>query len=165
MKIKTLIIITVSFVVGAGAGFLWASNAFKKFQVAKEVEVAAQAGMASSTLAMLRLGEITNAISDLENRMDISLSTLAIWDQVAPPSAEIRSRRDRWLTSVKVYHQNFPVANDDQELVALINPFLARIPGRNPASTCQSALCRLDDLRLANLGLATNLSFTNTATK
>src|SRR5208282_1965158 len=150
MKIKMLII-AVSFIVGAAAGFLWAGHAFKKFEVAKEVDAAAQAGMDSVTLAQLRLNETTNAIADLENRMDLTISTLAIWDQVAPPSAEIRARRDRWLTSVKVYHQSFPVKNDDTNMVASVNSFLEKIPGRSPTSTCKGAICQLDDLRLAAL--------------
>ena len=148
MKIKTFIIIALSLIVGAAAGFLYASNAFEKLQIAKEVDVAAVASMNSITLAQLRLNEITNAIAALENRMDMSLESLALWDQVAPPSAEIRKRRDKWLTSVKIYHQSFPVINEDSNLVALVNPFLAKIPGRSPKSTCQNAVCRLDDLRL-----------------
>jgi hypothetical protein len=151
LKIKTLIIIAASLVVGALAGFLWASHAFKKFEVAKEVDAAAIASMNSITLAQLRLNETTNAIADLENRMDMCLETLAMWDQVAPPSVEIRKRRDNWLTSVKIYHQSFPVTNKDANLVALVNPFLEKIPGRNPTSTCKGAVCRLDDLRLAAL--------------
>ena len=156
MKIKTAIIIVASLIVGAAAGFLWASNAFKKFEVAKEVDVAAQAAMDSITLAQLRLNQTTNAITDLETRMDINISTLADWDQFAPPSAEIRKRRDKWLTSVKVYHQSFPVQNDDTNLVALVNPFLEKIPGRSPTSKCQGSICQLDDLRLAALKAATN---------
>ena len=156
MKIRTVIIIGVSFVVGAAAGFLYASNAFKKFEIAKEVGAAAVASMNSITLAQLRLNETTNAIADLENRMDMCLETLAMWDQVAPPSAEIRKRRDNWLTSVKVYHQSFPVINKDTNLVALVNPFLEKVPGRSSTSTCKSAICRLDDLRLAALKVETN---------
>jgi FtsZ-binding cell division protein ZapB len=155
LKIKILIV-AVSFIAGATAGFLWASHAFKKFEIAKEVEVAAQAAMDSVTLAQMRLNETTNAIADLENRMDINISTLAIWDQVASPSAEIRRRRDKWLTSVKVYHQSFPVQNDDTNVVALVNPFLDKIPGRSPASTCKGAISQLDDLRLAALKKETN---------
>jgi hypothetical protein len=149
MKIKILII-AVSFVVGTAAGFLWASHAFKKLEIAKEVDAAAQAAMDSVTLAQLRLNETTNAIADLENRMDLTISTLAIWDRVALPSAEIRARRDRWLTSVKVYHQSFPVKNDDTNLVASVNSFLDKIPGRSPTNACKGAICQLDDLRLAS---------------
>jgi hypothetical protein len=155
MKIKILII-AVSFIAGAAAGLLWAGHAFKKFEIAKEVDVAAQAAMDSITLAQLRLNQITNAIADLENRMDINISTLAFMDQVAPPNAEIRLRRDKWLTSVKVYHQSFPVQNNDKKLVELVNPFLDKIPGRSPTSTCKGAICRLDDLRLAALKAETN---------
>ena len=156
MKLKILIIVVASFVIGAATGFLWASNAFKKLEVAKEIEVAAQAGMNAVTLAQLRLNQVTNAIADLENRMDISIGTLASWDQFAPPSAEIGKRRDRWLTSVKVYHQSFPVQNDDTNLVVLVNPFLEKIPGRSPTSTCKGYICQLDDLRLAALKTETN---------
>ena len=150
MKIKVLII-AVSFAIGAAAGFLWAGHAFKKLVAAKEVEAAAQAAIDANTLAQLRLNEITNAIADLENRMDINISALAIWDQVAPPSAEIRMRRDKWLTSVKVYHLSFPIRNSDTNAVALEKSFLENIPGRSPTSTCKGAICQLDDLRLAAL--------------
>src|SRR5271166_6563352 len=115
MKIKILVI-AVSLIVGAAVGFLWASHLFKQFEVAKEVDLAAHAGMDSVTLAQLRLNETTNAIADLENRMDVSIGTLAAWDQFAPPSPEIRKRRDKWLTSAKVYHQSFPVQSDDTNL-------------------------------------------------
>lgn len=156
MKIKTVIIVAVSFVLGAAADFLWASNAFKKFEVAKEVDAAALAGMDAVTLAQLRLNESTNAIADLENRMDIRVETLATWDQFAPPSAEIRKRRDNWLSSVKVYHLSFPVKNEDTNLVASVNAFPEKIPGRSPTSTCKGAVCRLDDLRLASAKPETN---------
>jgi hypothetical protein len=155
LKIKILIV-AVSFIAGATAGFLWASHAFKKFEIAKEVEVAAQAAMDSVTLAQMRLNETTNAIADLENRMDLTISTLAVWDQVAPPRAAIRARRDRWLTSVKVYHQSFPVKNDDTNMAASVNSFLEKVPGRSPTSTCKGAICQLDDLRMAALKAETN---------
>jgi hypothetical protein len=83
----------------------------------------------------LRLSETTHAIADLENRMEVSLGTLAAWDSLAPPSPDVRKRRDQWLTSAKVYHPSFPVKSDDTNLVARVNPFLEKIPGRSPTST------------------------------
>ena len=94
--------------------------------------------------------------TDFKNRMDITIGTLALWDQIAPPGEDIRKRRDKWLTSVKIYHQSFPVQNDDTNLIALVNPFLDTLPGRSPTSSCKGSICQLDDLRLAALKTETN---------
>lgn len=149
MKTKIIVIVSGSFVAGLVAGFLWAGHAFKKFEVSKEVDVAAQTAYDANTLAMLRLNEATNAIAALEMQADAALAALAVWDRVSLPDEKTRAQRDRWLTGIKVYHQNFPVQGNDTNMVALVNAFLEKIPGRSPTNTCQSALCRLDDLRLA----------------
>jgi hypothetical protein len=148
MKIKTIAIIAISLIVGAAAGFLWASNAFKKFEIAKEVDVASVAAMNAGTLAQLRLDEATNAISSLESEMYLSMQAMATWDRVLPPDKTTRERRDRWLTSVKVYYQSYPPHGEG---AAEIISFLEKIPGRGTNSACKGAICRLDDLRLAGL--------------
>ena len=151
MKIKTVIIIGVSFIVGAASGFLWAANAFKKSELSKEVDLAGQTAFTASQLAQLRLGEVTNAIAALEMQADAAVGTLAVWDQIGQLDAKTRAMRDHLLSNIKVYHQSFPVHGDDSNNVALINSFLEKIPGRKSPSTCKSAICRLDDLRLAAL--------------
>jgi hypothetical protein len=159
MKTKLIIIITASFIVGAASGFLWASNAFKKSEISKEADVAWQTAFDASMLAMLRLGETTNAIAALEMQADGAVGTLAIWDQLGQPDAKTRALRDHLLTNIKVYHQSFPFHDDDANTVALINSFLAKIPGRSSTSTCKAAICQLDDLRMAALKTETNSAF------
>ena len=156
MKIKTLVIIAVSLAVGAAGGFLYAANAFKKMSMAKEVEVAATTAFDANTLSLLRLGKVTNAIAELESRSHITLTDLAVMDQAAQPDANTRERRNRWLTSIKVYHQSYPLRSDDKDADVLVDKFLATIPGRNPNSTCKSGVCQLDDIRLENLKSQTN---------
>lgn len=165
MKVKILIVALACLVLGAGAGFLWASRAFARLQISKEVETASVAAMDANTLAMLRLNDPSNAIVQLEMRMDGAVSAIAYWDQYVrfKPDDKTRAARDRCLTSVKIYRQSFPFKNDDTNLVELVNAFLAKIPGRNPKSTCKSDLCHLDDLRLA--GLTNNIIQTNGGTK
>ena len=62
MKIKLLIVALAFFLVGAFAGFLWAGQRFRHFEVPKEVDAAEQAAMDARTLKLLRLNQITNAI-------------------------------------------------------------------------------------------------------
>lgn len=145
------VVIVVSCGAGAFGGFLWASRAFSRMEISKEVDVAAQAAMAANTLAMLRLNDTNAAIEHLEMQMDGALTTIAGWDEYVRFKTDKKTRlaRDRWLTAVKVYHQNYPFKDEDTNLVELVNQFLQKIPGRNPKSTCQSDMCRLDDLRLA----------------
>jgi hypothetical protein len=76
------------------------------------------------------LNQITNAVEDLEERMDGAVSGLAAWDQVTDKQS--RLRRDKWLKSVKAYYQNYPAKGEDADA---INSFLAKIPGFNPATT------------------------------
>jgi hypothetical protein len=154
-----VVVIVVSCGAGAFGGFLWASRAFSRFEISKEIEVAAQAAMAANTLAMLRLNNTNTAIEHLETQMDGALTTIVSWDEYVrfKPDEKTRTARDRWLTSVKIYHQSYPFKDEDTNLVELVNKFLDKIPGRNPKSTCKSDLCRMDDLRLAG---STNLPTT-----
>lgn len=155
-----VVVMVVSCGAGAFGGFLWASRAFSRMEVSKEVDVAAQATMAANTLAMLRLNDTNAAIRQLEMQMDGALTTIVAWDEYVrvKPDEKTRLARDRWLTAVKVYHQNYPFKDEDTNPVNLVNQFLEKIPGRNPKSTCQSDMCKLDDLRLAAF---TNSSATN----
>ncbi len=147
------VVIVVSCGAGALGGFLWASRAFSRMEISKEVDVAAQAAMAANTLAMLRLNDTNAAIRQLGMQMDGALITMAAWDEYnrVKPDEKTRTARNRWLTSVKVYHQSYPFKDEDTNIVELVNKFLEKIPGRNPKSTCQSDMCKLDDLRLAGL--------------
>jgi len=157
-------VIIVSCGAGAFGGFLWASRAFARMEISKEIETAAQAAMAANTLAMLRLNDTNAAVRQLEMQMDGALTTIASWDEYVwfKPDEKTRKACDRWLTSVKVYHQSYPFKDEDTNLVELVDKFLEKIPGRNPKSTCKSDLCRLDDLRLAGL---TNSPATNRLAK
>ena len=168
MKIKKLVVLAIIIIASLGAGvfggFLWASWAFSKMEIAKEVDTAGIAAMDANALAALRLNDTNSAIAQLEMRMDASVGSLACWDQYVrvKPDEKTRAWRDRLLTSVKIYHQSFPFKDDDTNMVALVNSFLAKIPGRNSNSTCKSDLCHLDDLRLAGL---TNYFVTNAMPK
>jgi hypothetical protein len=130
MKIKLLVVAVVFFLVGAFAGFLWAGQRFRQLEVSKSVDFAAQAAMDARTLKLLRLNQITNAVEDLEGRMDSTVSALAAWDHLT--DKQNRLRRDKWLKTVKAYHQNYPVKGEDAEA---INAFLAKIPDFNQITT------------------------------
>jgi len=156
MKIKTIIFIVVSFIIGAVSGFLWATNAFKKAQLSKEVDLAYQTLVDANVLAKLRLGEVTNAIHTLEVQADNSLVSLAMFDQVAKPDEKTLNLRNRLLTNIKVYHLSFAVQNGNSTNVTLINSFLSQIPDRDLTNNCEGAICRLDDMRLAGLKAETN---------
>ncbi len=162
-----IVLVVVSFGVGAFGGFLWASRAFSQMQIAKEVEVASNAAMDANTLAMLRLNDTTAAIESLELRLGSGVSAIAAWDKyiVFQPEEKVRSTRNRCLTAAKVYYESYPFRDDDTNVVSMVNDFLSQIHGRDSKSTCRSALCRLDDLRLASAGLTTNLVITNAAPK
>jgi hypothetical protein len=161
MRVKTIIFVASSFVIGAVAGYLWAMNAFMQVMVAKEVELAAQACQDSTTLAYLRLNNPTNAIARLENQLGRSVYVLAHSDQLHPPSAKVQKARDQSLVAVKVYYQNFPLTNKEPKIAALVNPFLEKIPGRDSDKICDGAICRLDDMRQAALKLGTNSTPSN----
>ena len=64
-----------------------------------------------------------------------------------------RKKIERSLSPAKVYHESYPVSGDD---AASINAMLAKVPGRSPQSTFKGGVCRLVDLRLANLSAITN---------
>jgi hypothetical protein len=144
MKLKTILLIAVSLVVGAVAGFLWARHEFKKYEFAQEVEVAAQAGMNAIILAQLRMNEATNSINTLEQQTYVSLQAMAIWDQAMPPDPLTRARRNAWLKPVKIYYQSYPPQGQDAPQILA---FLAKIPGRDPNHGSTNALDRLDDWR------------------
>jgi hypothetical protein len=153
MKLKMVLLIAASLMVGAAAGFLWARHEFKKYEFSQEVEVAAQAGMNAILLAQLRLNETTNTISTLENQVYQSMQAMVIWDQALPPELVSRARRNNWLTPVKIYYQSYPPPGRDAPQIL---SFLAPIPGRGTNRSSASALDRLDDLRRASLPPATN---------
>ena len=154
MKLLKLIgIFGGGFVVGGIAVGVWSGHLISRMTVSKEVEVAFQAAQQADWLAMLRLGETTNAIKSMENVMDIGVVTISQWAAVSPPDEKTRKSRDNFLTNVKVYRQSYPAIGDD---AASITALLATVPGRNPKITCKSGVCRLDDLRLTGLASVTN---------
>jgi hypothetical protein len=141
------------FVLGGIAVGLWSGYLFSRLTVPKEVDAAFQAAQQAEWLAELRLNEAPSVIKDMENIMDIQVSTISLWAEVRPPDEKTRKARDRFLTAVKVYHQSYPVAGND---AARVNALLATVPGRSPQNTCKSALCRLDNRRLATANTKTN---------
>jgi hypothetical protein len=140
-------------VVGCITMGLWSGHVFSRLTVSKEAETAFLAAQQAEWLAELRLGETTNVIKDMEKTMDLGVVAISRWQAVSPPDDKTRKSRDAFLTSVKVYHKSYPPTSDT---AASIEPLLASVPGRSPLSTCRSGVCRLDDLRLANLPKATN---------
>jgi len=150
MKWKILFVAVISLVAGAVGGGLWASNAFKKFHISKQVDVAGQTLFSAGTLAYLRLGEVTNAIAELESRTGAAIVSLAVMDQVAPVDDKTRIQRDKLLTSIKVYYQSFPFKSKDTNQNVLVSEFLSRISGRSFENNCDSSVCRLDDLRIVH---------------
>jgi len=114
--------------------------------VSKEIDLAFNACEQAEWLALLRLDETKAAITNMENSMDIEVSTLAQWDEVNRPAEKIRIRRDNFLRPVKVYHLSYPVTGDE---AAAVNSLLATVPDRNLLKECKSGICRLDDLRRA----------------
>jgi len=132
---------------GVWAGAWWSGHVFVKMMYAKpEVDVAFHAAQEAEWAAELRLNEAKTTITDLENSINGQLAAIASWDAAAPPDEPTRKARDRFLTSVKVYRQSYPVTGGD---AARIDALLSTVPGRNPQSTCKSAICQMDDLRLA----------------
>ncbi len=147
MKIKIAVGVLAGFALGVIATTCWFQYALMHFAVIpKEIELASQAGMDAVVLADLRLNETSNAIQELESRMDSTVAAMAQWDQIAAPDEKTRKDRDRWLSVVKMYHESYPVRED---CAVLVTPFLATIPGRNPKSTCNSSICRLNALHHA----------------
>lgn len=145
--------LAVGAIVGAWACAWWSGRVFGKMVFAKpEVDVAFQAAQEAEWAATLRLNEANSAITHLENSINIQLATIAAWDAAAPPDEQTRRARDRFLTSVKIYQESYPASGSD---AARINALLSTVPGRNPQSACGSAVCRLDDLRLAKLHTTT----------
>jgi hypothetical protein len=142
-KMRTALIALTSFVAGAIAMCCWWWYAYTHWMILpKEVEAASRAGMDAAVLAHLRLNESTNAIQQLESRMDGVVAMLAQWDSVTPPSGEIRKARDKWLLPVKIYRESYPASAD---VAARIDRLLANVPAGNPKIVCQSSICRLDD--------------------
>jgi hypothetical protein len=157
MKTKILVLVVglASFVLGViAASFSWGYAWTHRMVIPKEVDLAGQAGMDAMILAHLRLNESKDAIQLLETRMDTVVYAIAQWDELlARPDEQTRKARDRWLTSVKTYHESYPASGDG---AARINTLLANVPGRNPQSTCKTSICRLDDLHQAKMNTATN---------
>lgn len=119
----------------------------------ESIKVAFRASQEAEWAAQLRLNETTNVIDQLENAMRIGVITLTEWEETSMLDEKSRIARDKWLVPVKVYHESYPVRGAQVERVKSL---LAEVPGRKEASTCQSGICRLDDLRLASLRSATN---------
>ena len=144
----------VGLIAGGWLGAWYESRICLRLSTSKpDVDAAVMAAKEALWLADLRLNETTNAISDLEHWLDMQVGTLAAWNEIAPPDENTRQARDRWLRTVKIYRQSYPATGNE---AASINALLSTIPGRDPKSTCQNGVCRLDDLRLGKLSTITN---------
>lgn len=146
--------LAVGMIIGGYIGARLTVRTFGMMTYAKpEVDTAANAAFEAMWLASLRLGDTNDAISSMENAINIHVSTLAVWDSVIPLDEKTRQARNNWLVPVKVYRQSYPANDSDMELA---NALLNTIPGRNKTNKCNSVICRLDELRLAKLRTATN---------
>jgi hypothetical protein len=153
-RILMLTVALTSFILGAIVACCWWWYAYTHWMMLpREVELATRAAKDAAVLAAIRLNEPKGAIRQLETEMDGAVATLSEWEEVARPDDETRKARDRWLVAVKVYHESYPAGGD---LAARVSALLANVPARNPESTCQSSICRLDDLRRAALNGKTN---------
>ena len=149
-----LAVLFVGVIAGGWLGAWWSARILTEIQVAKpEVELAFRASQEANWAAALRMGEVTNVIANLENGMRIQLGAIAAWETIAPADVERRKDRNRFLKSVKVYCETYPIDGSD---ATLINELLTTVPDRDLNSTCDSFICRLDDLRRAKLESATN---------
>jgi hypothetical protein len=104
-------------------------------------------------LAHLRLNETNDVMNDMDKIINTEVSAIALWDGVAKPDDKTRKERDKFLVAVKVYRESYPSTGPG---ASRINALLDTISGRNPKSTCESGICRLDDMRLAKLNSITN---------
>jgi hypothetical protein len=118
-----------------------------------EVGMAFLTSQESQWVALLRLGETNNAVSDIEKTIGIQLAAIAGWDSVAPADEQTRKRRDGFLLDAKTYQKSYPISGAD---TAQIRALLAGVPDRDPHGYCKSGVCRLDDLRLVKLLSITN---------
>ncbi len=143
-KLKLIGLFVGGFVLGAIAAGLWSGYVFSRLTVPKSVDLAVRAAEEANWLALLRLNEPQSVIKDMENSMDGGVATIAQWAEIRPPDDRTRSARDRFLTSVKVYHESYPASGATAARVDLL---LANVPGRNPESACKNGICRLDDFR------------------
>lgn len=147
-------------VTGVFAGRWWACRTYSRLVASQQMLVATQqfdaaqlAAMLAQPLCSLRLGDTNSAIQALEMFMDGQVSLLAYRRESDPLDAKSNERIDRCLTPAKIYHESYPVTGED---AAKINAFLAGVPGRRSPSSCQNAVCRLDDLRHAKEQSVTN---------
>jgi hypothetical protein len=155
-KLFSLLIgtLAVGVIIGTYAGALWAGRAFGRMQFARPgMDLAFRSAQEANWAALIRLNQASNALSDLENMVNINLATIAGWDLVAPPDEQTRKARNNLLISAKTYLESFPASGRDSDR---INGLLGTVPNRNPQNTCKNGVCQLDDLRLAKLHATTN---------
>jgi hypothetical protein len=131
--------------IGIIASNWWSWHEFKRQLPTKSVDLAFMASQKAEWLAHLRLNETKQAIEQIETSLNASICAMAQYERATHLAEQERQTRDKCLIPVKIYYQNFPVHGDEAKLVI---PFMAQIPERNIQSSCKSAICRLDDLRL-----------------
>ena len=150
-KLISIGLFLAGLVLGGGIATWRCVHVFSAVAPSTMVDAASIAAFEAEWLARLRLNEVESAIKDIENCMDIQVSTLAKWNEASSPDEKTRKARDRWLVPVKIYHES--LTGDD---AARIKSLLATIPGGRPNSACKSGVCRLNDLHLGAFNLNTN---------
>ena len=134
-------------VVGALAMSRWNAHVFWGAAIGKEADWAFVAAQHAEWLAGLRLKQEADVIKQMESAMDGSVAALASYENANPADEKTRQMRDRFLVPVKVYHESYAPVGDT---ASAVKDFLLKIASRDPKSTCGSAVCQLDDLRLAH---------------
>jgi len=76
-KLLLLGVFVAGLAMGAVAGGWWSVHVLSRLTTSKQVEAASIAAFQAEWLARLRLNETESAIQDIENCMDIQVSTLA----------------------------------------------------------------------------------------
>ena len=112
-KLKLVGLFVGGLVEGAIATGWWSGHVYSRLIVSKEADTAFRAAEEAEWLALLRLNEPKTVIEQLENSMDITVLTLAQWDEVKSPDEKTRTARDRFLVPVKVYHESYPPSGND----------------------------------------------------
>jgi hypothetical protein len=152
-KLKLLGLFVAGLMVGYAASNWWSTRVFWSTTIAKEADFASMAAFESEWLAGLRLNEQEDVVKQMESWMSGTVLTLAQYENAKPADEKTRQMRDHFLVPVKVYFESYPPAADQG--AAMINAFLATVPGRSANSTCGSAICRLDDLHRGAPGVKT----------
>lgn len=158
MKRTTLIglsasTLVIGIIIGTLASACWLPRSSEREAITPpaankpELEWADRVADITWELSYLHMNETNQAIGALEEELHGSLSKLAEWNIKSPPDRKTRKARDANLIGVKIYRKSFPDRHD----TANISNLLSTVPDRDMSNPCKGPVCRLDDLRIANL--------------